>query len=262
MHRLISVVAALCLLAIPSQAQFVGGQRMMDMVPYVLGACNSTAVTYLSTQTSTVDGTSVTFTDVPIGDPPCGANNRIIVSYTTCTTISNASLYTMTIQGITETTIAESAETAMKVLMSATPVPTGTTATIIISQAGGADNTCERILTMLWAVISSSTTEVDNVNDASPTGDFDLSNVAVSAGGASIVAMSAYPSAACSDLDTAWNGSETVITDVNSTLEAEIGYEGGHFTADGAGTTDDYADISCGTETDGRAQALTFQPPS
>lgn len=227
------------------------------------GPCSSTPVAYMSTQTSTVDGTSFTFNGVSIGDPPCGSNVRVVVTFAGCHAItSGAQPLSVTVNGVGGTEVWAEAATALTVLVSRTSVATGTTADIVFSSSGAADSTCERLVAMVFVVITSSATPVDIVADGSPTGDFDLANVAVTSGGGEVVGIVAYPNNACGDLDATFNGTETVTVDVNTTLEAAITYSGGHFTADSTETIDDYTNISCGTETDGAAIAASWGPPS
>lgn len=255
-YRLIYAFLLICVLAFSANATMV--INPYSVVP--AGPCSSTPVTYIGTQTSAADSTSYTFNGVSIGDPACAGNIRLVYVYMICSAISTTSVDTVTVAGVTASDVlANNATTRVAGVFAR--VNTGTTADIVASFSGGADNTCEAIALMVYVIITTTTVTVDAVNDVSATGDFDLSNVAVTSGGAEVVSMASIPASACGSLDATFNGTETVIEDVNATLDSVLTYTSGHFTADSTATVDDYANISCGTETAGMALAVSWEPP-
>lgn len=240
--------------------------QMMIIDPYNRAyTCTTTALTFLSTQTSTVDGTSFTWNNVNVGLPPCAPNFRIVVAIAGCNAItaSAGNNPSITFNGTAMTRVTDDANSTNpsgRFAVNASSLQQ-TGDFVFTVNGGGADVTCERAAMMLWSIIVTSGTPVDEVTDASPTGDFDLSNVAATLNGPEIVGIIAQSATACDLLDPTFNGAEIVTEDTNGTLETALSYRGGSFISTATDTTDDYANISCGTETDAFAVAVSFPPP-
>lgn len=238
------------------------GQILTQSAP---PACSSTPIAYLSTQTSTTDSDTYTFSDIPIGDPPCGSNFRIILAQTMCHSVTaSGGTKVLTLGGSAMTVSGNNLAQSGNGNIYTLSVSSGTTATFVYTRAGSADNTCERFAMMLYTIITSSETFVDNVADSNATGGYDLSNVATTSGGGVWVGYMGYGtgSVCTTTLDTAFNGSETFSDNVNAALESNIHYQSAGFTADGTGTTDDFADICGVAPTQAFAVATSYEPPA
>lgn len=255
------LIASLLLFLVPA----IAGTIMVDPFNRAY-TCSSTAVASLVSQSSTADATSYTFSGVSIGVPPCAGSERRIIAIAGCNAITaNAGNNpTVTMNGNAMTRIdADINSTNPTGLYSIVDNSLTGLGNFVFTVGGaGADVTCERSAMMIWKVITATgSATVDQVSDASPTGDFDLANVAVTLNGAEIVGIIAQSATACDLIDPTFGGTEVVTEDTNGTVETALSYRGGSFVADSTATVDDYTNISCGTETDGFATAYSFAPP-
>lgn len=222
--------------------------------------CNSTAKTFLTTLTDTADSTTYTFPAVSIGNPPCAGNSRIIYGQAACFSVTTTSTMTWSVGGVAFSSDQSLAATLRSQIGRATLNTNSTTADVVLTMSGAADNTCERVAILLYVVISQSTTPIDQLFDSSATGDFDVgTNLATQNGGAIIWSIASQPASAC-NFGT-WSGTETVTEDSDTAVEAAMQIAGYSTTANSDSTSLDAANISCGTETAGMAGGTTWDNP-